>query len=583
MDIINLRLTGLIVSIIIIIITTLMFIKIKKTNKFRKLFIALNCSLFIHTIALILQILCRNLSIPPIYFEYLTYLGGSFTPLIFLLIALRYKNQNIDIYKMKNIFLIPITFILVLWTNDLHHLFYEQYSVNFAETIYGPFVILFAIYSYISIVIAAYLFIKVSIVRTGYNLMHTNLIVIGIILPVVINMLGFLRIVQISIYLTPMIFIITVLFLAIAIFKYRALSINPVALRTVIDTISESFVIISDNGDVIDSNIAFKNDIKKIFNVSKIDNLFEFMNKQKIEEMENLNSYIKETRKNNSVLSKELLLSVKNVKVYYEVEVKPIKEKYGKEYIATLLLFKNITQHKINIKEIKDKQDVIVKQGQLVSIGELAGGMAHDINTPISAIKTVISMLKDYPARDDMEKEMLDRADKCTEKVINIVNSVRNQIRNLGSDTKEKINIKQVLEEIKIITSNEAMKRKCTVILKDVEDIEIYGSKTKLSQVLTNLIVNAIQAYNEEAGTVEISVKKIKGKVLIKVKDYVKGGIPERMRESLGNAILTTKGTNGTGLGVYLAFSIIKGDFNGKIDFVTGENGSTFSIYLDEK
>ena len=54
----------------------------------------------------------------------------------------------------------------------------------------------------------------------------------------------------------------------------------------------------------------------------------------------------------------------------------------------------NFVSFVIDIRELKQKQDIIAKQAQLVSIGELAGGVAHDINTPISAIRTGISMLK---------------------------------------------------------------------------------------------------------------------------------------------------------------------------------------------
>ncbi|MEG2310878.1 MAG: HAMP domain-containing sensor histidine kinase, partial [Clostridia bacterium] len=244
---------------------------------------------------------------------------------------------------------------------------------------------------------------------------------------------------------------------------------------------------------------------------------------------------------------------------------------------------KDITQHKLDIKVIEEKQDVIVKQGQLVSIGELAGGMAHDINTPISAIKAGIQMLQEmYVPRDDTEKELLFRMSNCTEKIIKIVNSMRNQIRNLGSNQKINFKISEVINDIRIIAYNEIQKNKCELIVDIQDDVVVNGDPTKLSQVFTNLIINAIQAYDEKGGIVEVHISKAPNNMcMIKIVDYA-GGIPESIRDFVFKNILTTKGTKGTGLGLYLAYSVIKGEFSGEITFDSEEGiGTTFYITLN--
>lgn len=235
------------------------------------------------------------------------------------------------------------------------------------------------------------------------------------------------------------------------------------------------------------------------------------------------------------------------------------------------------------ITDLKNKQDVIVKQGQLVSIGELAGGVAHDINTPISAIKTAIQLLQElYQPRDETEKDILFRMSNCTEKIIKIVNSMRNQIRNLGSDQKYNFKVSDVIEDIRIVSYNEFQKNGSKLIVNIEDDLYILGDPTKLGQVFTNLFVNAVQAYGENGGKIEVSVSKApNNKVMIKVRDYA-GGIPEKIRDFVFKNILTTKGTKGTGLGLYLAYSVIKGEFSGDITFesTTGE-GTTFYIILN--
>jgi signal transduction histidine kinase len=273
-------------------------------------------------------------------------------------------------------------------------------------------------------------------------------------------------------------------------------------------------------------------------------------------------------------------------------EIGEAKHEIGKELEVTsndefrsLIQAYNQVQKNTNrfIEEIKNKQEVIVKQGQLVSIGELAGGVAHDINTPISAIKNAIQLLKEmYQPRDEIEKDILFRMENCTENIIKIVNSMRNQIRNLGSDEKYDFKISEIIDDIRIVSSNEFQKNVSKLIVNIEDDLYIYGNPTKLGQVFTNLFVNAVQAYGDKGGKIEVSVSKAPGnKVMIKVRDYA-GGIPENIRDYVFKNILTTKGTKGTGLGLYLAYSVIKGEFSGDITFesTTGE-GTTFYIILD--
>lgn len=234
------------------------------------------------------------------------------------------------------------------------------------------------------------------------------------------------------------------------------------------------------------------------------------------------------------------------------------------------------------LKEIRQKQEVIVKQEQLVSIGELAGGVAHDINTPISAIKTGILMLNEMTGqRTDSEKEILLRMDNCATKIINIVNSMRNQIRNLGGDTNVEFKISSVVNDIKIITYHEIFKNKSEVIIDIQDDISVTGDPTKLGQVLTNLVVNGSQAYGASGGKIEVTVKQFdENTAMIIIRDYA-GGLDEKIKPYIFKNILTTKGTSGTGLGLYLAYSVIKGNFNGEITFESEiGTGTTFIIKI---
>lgn len=580
---------NLIILVVSLLLLVFMILKIKnkdnEENKLYKYFGILNIALAIHVIGLIFQLLFKNTTIPPIYFDYITYTGAMFTPVILTIISFIYLKSSISEKKFRFLYIIPIVMLIVLWTNDLHHLFYKVYSINISEGIVGPFFYIYSVYSYLLFAIAIVTLIVASIKKSGFLSKQTLLIILGGLVPIAVNVLGTLKIVSMTIYITPILFIVTSICYYLAIFKYKALNITPVAFRTVMDTMSDAYVVISDDGTIVTFNKTFENKFGKIFDASNDDNFFEKIEKDKSINIDKLKSNIKKTREKGKVITEEYHFRGENFNKYFEVDIHPIATKTNsKEYVGTLLLFKDITQHKEDIKEIEEKQEVIVKQQQLVSIGELAGGVAHDINTPISAIRTGIVLLKDMGVerRTEEELEVLQRMDNCATKIINIVNSMRNQIRNLASDTNIKFKISEVVNDIKIITYHEVGRNKSEVVVNIVDDLEIKGDPTKLGQVLTNLVVNAAQAYGtEKGGKIEITVEKAPNNMaMIKVTDYA-GGLSDNIIPYVFKNILTTKGTAGTGLGLYLAYSVIKGNFNGDITFDTTKGaGTTFYIVI---
>lgn len=559
--------------------------KQKNKTKLHKYFRIVIVMLQIHIFFLFWQLTLSNSHfIKPVYFEYLIGCEAEYLPVMFLIISLFFYKKDVNVKKMWWLFIIPTISILMLWTNDIHHLYFLEYSTNISEIKYGSYFPIHSIYSYLIFAISMLIFIKGSIKNSGFFSLQTALIITGCMIPITVNILGTMKIIKMTVYLTPMTFIATAVCFALSIIKYKALNITPVAFRTVMDTMSDAYVVISDDGTIVTFNKTFENKFGKIFSISKDDNLFDAIEKNQAIDIDTLKKSIKKTRSTGKIITEEYHFVVSNFSKYFEVDIHPIATRTNsKEYIGTLLLFKDITQHKEDIKEIEEKQDIIVKQQQLVSIGELAGGVAHDINTPIAAIKTGILMLTQMGSeKTEEEKEILQRMDNCATKIINIVNSMRNQIRNLGSDTNVKFKISEVVNDIKIITYHEVGRNKSEVIVNILDDLEIKGDPTKLGQVLTNLVVNAAQAYGtEKGGKIELTVEKAPNNMaMIKITDYA-GGLKESIIPYVFKNILTTKGTAGTGLGLYLAYSVIKGNFNGDITFDTAQGaGTTFYIVI---
>ena len=144
-------LIALIIATIVNILLILYLTKAKRKNQLSKAFICALILLVLWLIGLIMQItLSKPLNIEPIYFDYFVYVGACLVPIAVFFIGLIFANTKI-VFKKKYLllFIVPILSLIVLWTNDYHHLFYESYSVDFQKNVYGPYATIHNIYSYI--------------------------------------------------------------------------------------------------------------------------------------------------------------------------------------------------------------------------------------------------------------------------------------------------------------------------------------------------------------------------------------------------------------------------------------------------
>lgn len=561
----------------IIMFSTLIFNLNRKSkknngNKLYKAFIALSAVFIIYLIGLIGQIIYMNnggSETYAIYFEYVVYIGAMYQPILFFVISKLFEDNNANLKKYNWLYVFATILLLVLWTNDIHHLFYKTYSIYFSQTEFGPALTLYSIWAYTLYLITVAKIVRSSVKKSGTFTLQSLLIILGILIPLCGNLIGILRIANTTIYLQAILFAITIILYYIAILKLKALNVVPITNKTILDSMTDAYVVLSMDGTIVDLNKTCIEKFAPLMELRQNDNLYEKLKGKKTLKLEELKADIKGALDKKTTVTKEYHLQKNEYDKYFDVDIQPIKAKSGNEYVAILLLIRDITQTKKDI-------EILTKNENLVILGELAGGVAHDINTPISAIKSGVTMLKETSKSED-EIMLLTSMDRCADKIIALVNSLRNQIRNIGSDTVSEINLTSMLSDIKLILNNELKKNNVTLEIDIEKDINLNGNPTKLSQVITNIITNAIQAYDNKGGKVDVTVKEKNNEAYIYIKDYA-SGIPEKVRPYIFKNILTTKGVSGTGFGLYLAFSVIKGAFHGDITFETKTGEGTMFI-----
>ena len=256
----------------------------------------------------------------------------------------------------------------------------------------------------------------------------------------------------------------------------------------------------------------------------------------------------------------------------------------------------------VNTKNTQGKE-ILVEQERLSSLGQLIGGIAHNLKTPIMSIsgasQAVRDLIKEYDAsignnqvtledHHDIAKEMNEWNDKIKvylEYMTEIINAAKGQAVSMNASTVKEFTLEELVARVQILMKEQLMHRACNLNLQTNVDKRtcVGGEISAIVQVLNNLIINAIDAYKNKPGEINLKLSEDEEKVYIVVQDFA-GGIPENVQQKLFKQMITTKGKDGTGLGLYMCYSTIKGKFNGEMSFKTEEGkGTEFLIALNKK
>ena len=591
---------AILISVSLVITGLLLFsvFKQKNRNQLQRFFAIDLFLLLVLCVFVLLQILLSDLlHIPPVYFDYFAYICACFFPITLFFTSLVFANTKLKLKKIHLLlFIIPIISLLVLWTNDFHHLFYVNYSINLKETVFGPYFIVHSIYSYAFLGIAlAYLLIY-SIKNSGFFSKQSVLIVIGTVIPVIINALATFGVVASTIYITPITFFIGVSFYYVAIFRFQFLSVSPIALQRIVDRISDSYLILNYDNVITDFNETFLKTFN--FTANSIRNTdFNKLLDSIYTNIDELVLALDKAKHSSETFTFQRHISKLNK--YFNIEINNITSKGN--FLGTLILFKDITQHMEDMKTIQNNQNMLVEKERLASLGQMIGGIAHNLKTPIMSIagaaEGLSDLTKEYNSSiDDPEVTSKDHHDIAhdmdtwiekikthTAYMSDIITAVKGQAVTLSESESDNFTIEELIKRINILMKHE-LKNALIDLNIDVKidsSVVLNGNVNSLVQVVNNLISNAIQSYNGKTNeSIDLVVDKDNSSIVILVADHG-CGMPNDVKDKLFKEMITTKGKNGTGLGLFMSYSTIRGHFNGNMTFTSEINkGTTFKIVL---
>lgn len=261
-------------------------------------------------------------------------------------------------------------------------------------------------------------------------------------------------------------------------------------------------------------------------------------------------------------------------------------------------------------KMTKDTLNEILffERERLATVGQLMGGIAHNLKTPLSGsvgqlmlsdkkIERLFKLFENSNIPADEYQKLINELYSHNQIIRNyllymdsVINTVKNQVNSQNSSNENFFSLKELLEKVLLMISFELKKNSIafnSFIGEDVAEQNIYGDLVTLIQIILNIIDNSIDSYQGSPGKINFYAnieqdENNKKSVIISIEDFG-CGIQENVKSKIFKQMFTTKGKEGTGIGLYMSNVLIKTNFEGFMEFESATTGTKMSIHFPFK
>jgi signal transduction histidine kinase len=246
---------------------------------------------------------------------------------------------------------------------------------------------------------------------------------------------------------------------------------------------------------------------------------------------------------------------------------------------------RNLLEVKVEERTRELRQAQLERMGQLArfaEVGRLAAGMIHDLLSPLTAIALNVEELEQKNAEVAGTRGNLDAAIKSARRMDDLISAIRKRMSQ--QELQVAFSLNQEIDQVLSLFDYKAKKAGVALRFTREHDVQIFGDPIKFNQIVSNLVSNAIDAYDHvppESVRREVVISLARHRDIVRLEVMDRGaGIPQEYLSKIFDPFFTTKEVNkGTGLGLATVKHIVEQVFGGKIEVksAVGE-GATFTV-----
>ncbi|WP_457746579.1 ABC transporter substrate-binding protein [Sulfurimonas sp.] len=235
------------------------------------------------------------------------------------------------------------------------------------------------------------------------------------------------------------------------------------------------------------------------------------------------------------------------------------------------------------IQELIQKDEILTEQSKQAVMGEMISMIAHQWRQPLNTITLQISNLQiQQMMGEEVDKEeLLETLSEISKTIVYLSNTI-DDFKTYFHPNKNatRVRLSEIIDKaIKFVTPR-LKGNNIAIVVDRIDDIEVNVYVNELIQVILNILNNAVDAYAKmdcDEKFIMISAKSIENSVTVSISDGA-GGIKKKHIKKLFEPYFSTKGKNGTGLGLYMSRMIIEKQFGGKIEVNSADGKTTFIV-----
>jgi len=250
----------------------------------------------------------------------------------------------------------------------------------------------------------------------------------------------------------------------------------------------------------------------------------------------------------------------------------------------------DITERRQNEEQQKAQEQLLLQQSKMAAMGEMMGAIAHQWKQPLNALAITVQDLEDAYEFGELDKQYLQNVISNTMRQVHFMSHTIDDFRDFfkPSKTKKPFRVDEAVTSMINLVEVQYQHRGIELRFEKPSALTVLGFPNEFKQVMLNLLNNARDAIevmkNTEAAPqkvyfIDVTIKKKKDEAVVTVQDYA-GGVPESLGESIFEPYVTTKGEEGTGIGLSMSRTIVENNMGGTLRYKNQKEGACFMITL---